>query len=288
MSDRQLSSGAPPAGGEGHGAGSGGDVADNHEDAVDQVMDEAVSEANDAVEDDEESVELVSSDEPIEFDEETFLQLKRNDPKLTELQIRIDTDSFAIDIDWDEEEDCLQRNTHLKKLDVWIMESSFEEEPHEVRARELLTSKVCRAIGQNRTIRNLCVAGDIDGHSFIDVEALQPFLESNDKLRRISLSECKLDRTQTRQIISSLKNRRNKGTLRCIDLGSNKFEDEYEDEFEEAFTEELMSVLAAGEYSNLTELEVMDRLGLGGFVQLSKFMTQPQCKLKKLWFKASV
>ena len=73
--------------------------------------------ANGGDESDEEEEEL------LKLNEETLLQLKRNDPSVTALEayFRFGHSNYcfdANDIDWENEGNCIGENTHLKSLSV--------------------------------------------------------------------------------------------------------------------------------------------------------------------------
>jgi len=209
------------------------------------------------------------------FNDESLLQLKNNDPKLTQLTTGDWKDnSFARKVDWLNYDSSFEGNTNLKRLYIDFQREEFggyEYQPLCDNAAALGNKLSCiRSIEE----LNLSDIGEYDDKVFASIV---PLFEHSSNLIHIHLGDCYFSTNSTRLLASALSRQQNKGSLKGFSLCDAYFGDGNVVEKAELMT-------ALGGYHNLKDLYILD----GGFegrefhVALADMLRNPQCNVKRL------
>ena len=209
------------------------------------------------------------------LNDESLLQLKNNDPKLTQLDTdNWNEDSFARKVDWLNYVGTFESNTNLKKLYI-----DFARE-HETAASDYPLCSNASAFGSKlsciRSVEDLYITdiGEYDDKVFA---SLAPLFEKSTNLIKISLGDCYFSTKSTRLLASALSKQQNKGSLKCFSLFDAYFGDENDVEKADLIT-------ALGDYHSLKNLRIRD----GGFqgrechAALANVIRNPLCNVKRL------
>jgi len=140
-------------------------------------------------------------DDDDELNGDKLLQLKRNDPTVTALEVNFSIHrNYALCVDWKRKGDCIGENTHLKSL--WI-NVYLELMYHPTEDRMANFEAFYKGVARNRSIRNLSMSECLIsiGDMFT---ILSPFFEHNHNLRSFEVGRLCMDSRGTRLLVSAL------------------------------------------------------------------------------------
>ena len=200
---------------------------------------------------------------------ETLMQIKRNNPDVTSLRVKVGDNNIGFRLAGNEEWErdagvSIGGNTHLKKLCVelspMIIEGSFKS--------------FCKGLSSNRSIETLTFER---GYLFEDTFAiLSPFFERNKCLSNIEFIGCEIIGNGIHLLSKALSNRIHKGSMSELKIWSSDISGGAQ------ATAELMNSLEG--CHNLVNLKwaFSNFCGQDAYVALANILQSPLCHLKKL------
>lgn len=147
------------------------------------------------------------------LNDESLLQLKNNDPKLTQLDTdNWNEDSFARKVDWLNYDGSFEGNTNLKKLYIDFEREYGDEDPLCSNA-----AAFCNKLSCIRSVESLNIAdiGEYDNRAFT---SLVPLFQKSSNLIRIDFADCYFSTASTRMLAAALSKQQNKGSLKEFSL----------------------------------------------------------------------
>lgn len=153
----------------------------------------------------------------LELNDQIWHQLQHNDPSLTSLHAYWKHYGYINGVNWREKGVFVAKNTCLKHLTLEVLDTSYLPDGYWIGGdvKENFDA-FCESLTLNRSIERL----DIKHVPCMGtlMEILGPFIEQNANLSQLVLNDCYMDSESSRLLTAALSNRRNKTSLRRLEL----------------------------------------------------------------------